>query len=303
MNLTEGDMRKIVLSIGALGSLLAVALCTVPAHAQAARTWVSNTGSGSSCTETSPCGTFAAALAATAPEGEIDCLTSGDYGNGATLAITQSVTINCFNFAGGITAPSGSPAITVSGSNIYVILRSLILDGNGVGTDGIDISNANTVALNYVTIAQFTGRGVFVECSGACGVPITNSYIYLNGTVGILMDGATGSGVLLQNTIVAQNKYGIATSSGNGWTVLSSLIAENTSAGLETNSGAGGYLDGTTVQGNGIGLETFGGPISFNNSNIANNGTAISGTTYSYGNNRILGNSSAGTTPTRINLD
>jgi Right handed beta helix region len=305
---TESDMRKIALSIGALGVLSAAALCTVPAHATGStvRTWVANYGNGSACTETDPCNNFAAALLATAPGGEIDCLTPSDYGNGSTLAISQSVTINCGDFVGGITGPSDSPAITISGpspSNVVVVLKSLFIDGAGVATDGIDVFEANTVALDNVTIANFPDRGIVVECTSACSLPIANSYIYQNGGVGILMDGASGSSVLLQNTTVAQNKFGIATVSGNGWFVLSSLIADNTSAGLETNSGANGYLDATTVVGNGIGLETLGGPISFNNSNIAGNGTAISGTTYSYGNNRIFGNSSAGTTPTRVNLE
>lgn len=300
----ENHMR-IALSIGALGALLAAGLCTAPGYAVTLneRSWVSAGATNTACTQTQPCGTFADALAVTAAGGEISCLTPGDYGNGATLNITISVTIDCGDFVGGITAPSGAAAITVNGSNIYVVLKSLYIHGNGVGTDGIDISNANTVGLTNVTIAGFTGRGILVQCASACGVPVQYSYIYQNGGPGILLDGASGTGALLNYTTVAQNSYGIATVSGNGWTVLSSLIAENTHAGLETNSGAGGYLDGTTVQLNGIGLQTLGGPISLNNSNISNNGTGISGTTYSYGNNRILGNSSAGTTPTRINLE
>jgi hypothetical protein len=135
----EGQMKKIALSIGVLGSLWAAALSTAPAYAQNERSWVSNTGSGAACTETAPCATFEAALAVTANNGEIDCLTPGDYGTGTTLAIGISVTINCGAFVGGITAPSGSPAITVNGSGILVVLKSLVLNGNGVGTDGIDI--------------------------------------------------------------------------------------------------------------------------------------------------------------------
>src|ERR1700691_3345097 len=98
----ERQMRKIILSIGVLGTLLVAALCTAPAYALSQRTWVSNTGSGAACTETAPCATFAAALAVTASGGEIDCLTSGDYGTGSTLTIGISVTINCGTSIGGI---------------------------------------------------------------------------------------------------------------------------------------------------------------------------------------------------------
>ena len=115
-------------------------------------------------------------MAATAAGGEIDCLTAGDYGTGTTLAITQSVTINCGDFVGGITAPSGSPAITVNGSSTTLVtLKSLVLNGNGVGTDGIDILNASNVALNNVTISGFIGRGAFDESSGVSDLVLLNS--------------------------------------------------------------------------------------------------------------------------------
>jgi len=295
-------MRKIILSIGVLGTLLVAALCAAPAYALSARTWVSNTGSGATCTETAPCATLAAALAVTASGGEIDCLTPGDYGTGTTLAIGISVTINCGDFVGGITAPSGSAAITVNGSGIQVTLKSLFINGNGVGTDGVDILNASSVGLNNVTIVAFAGRGVLDESTGVSDLILLNCNVYQNGGVGVVMAGASGSGVYFQYTNSAQNTYGLAIASGNGGTVLNSGLNANSVAGVETDPGASVLVDSSTVVGNGTGLQALG-YIGINNSNVSGNSTGISGTAYSYGNNRIGGNTSAGTTPTRISLD
>ena len=68
-------MRKIAVFIAVLGTTLLPVLCTVPAHAQATRTWVSGVGDDNNpCSRTSPCMTFAGAIAKTAAGGEIDAL-------------------------------------------------------------------------------------------------------------------------------------------------------------------------------------------------------------------------------------
>jgi hypothetical protein len=85
-------MRKIAILIAVLGTTLLPVLCTVPAQAQATRTWVSGVGSdANACTRTAPCLTFAGAIAKTAAGGEIDALDPGGFG---TLTITKSITID-----------------------------------------------------------------------------------------------------------------------------------------------------------------------------------------------------------------
>jgi hypothetical protein len=128
-------------------------------------------------------------------------------------------------------------------------------------------------------------------------VVLLNCIIFQNGGPGVVMAGGSGSAAFLQNTTSAQNSYGLATASGN------SVMNVNSTAGVEADPGANVLVDGTAVEGNGTGVASYSGTITINNSDIVSNGTGITGTTYSYGNNRILGNNSAGTTPTRISTE
>jgi hypothetical protein len=58
-------------------------------------------------------------------------------------------------------------------------------------------------------------------------------------------------------------------------------------------------VDYTEIANNGTGIQTFGN-VALGNSGIVSNTTGISGTTTSYGNNRIFANFAAGNAPTPI---
>src|SRR3954462_6619906 len=103
-------MRRIALLAIAAG-FLAPLLASVPAHAQATRTWVSGVGDDvNPCSRTAPCKTFAGAISKTATAGEINCLDPGGFG---TITITKAMTLNCFYTLGSILA-SGVPGVTVN---------------------------------------------------------------------------------------------------------------------------------------------------------------------------------------------
>jgi hypothetical protein len=303
-NPTEGDMRKIPLSIGALGTLLAVVLGAAPGYAANVRSWVSASGSGTACTQSAPCANFATALAATASGGQINCLTPGEYGNGSTLTITQSVTINCYGVLAGITAPSGSPAISINGSGIQVFLLHLVIDGNGEGTEGIFITNAADVAMHNLLIKGFTGQGVLNESSSEIALLIRDSVIGANGGTAVALAGASGSGALLLNDSIGVSKYGVALTSGNGVTVNNSQIIGNSTGGIYAADGSGMYVVNSSITSNPIGIENAGTSlISVDSSDIQTNGTGVSGSWYSYGNNRLVGNTSNGTAPTEVTTE
>jgi hypothetical protein len=88
-------MRRIAL-FALLAGLLVPVLASVPAYAQASRTWVSGVGDDNNavngCSRTAPCKTFAGAISVTATNGEIDCIDPDGYG---TVTITKSITIDC----------------------------------------------------------------------------------------------------------------------------------------------------------------------------------------------------------------
>ena len=115
-------------------TVLAMLVCLLPAapaQAQAARTFVSAAGSDSNnCINVAtPCRHFAAAYAATAPNGEIYVLDPANYG---ALTITGPVSIEGHGWAS-VAAASGSAAITINanpGDKINII--GVVLDGTAL---------------------------------------------------------------------------------------------------------------------------------------------------------------------------
>src|SRR2546429_7381431 len=83
-------MRKITLLSFSLAAMLVSLLPATPAWA-IPRTWVSSTGTGTTCTRAAPCASFATAQAATDAGGEINCVDAGEYNVGG-LDITKSIT-------------------------------------------------------------------------------------------------------------------------------------------------------------------------------------------------------------------
>src|SRR5690349_6440814 len=121
------NSRSALFVIAVVALPLTVCL-TVPAQAQATRTWVSGVGDDANpCSRTAPCKTFAGAIAKTAPNGEIQCLDPGGFG---AVTITKPISIICEEETGGVLV-SGTNAIVVSLANPTdrVTLRGLNIDG------------------------------------------------------------------------------------------------------------------------------------------------------------------------------
>ena len=153
-------MRKIAALIAVLGTALLPVLCTVPAYAQATRTWVSGVGDDANpCSRTAPCLTFGGAITKTAAGGEIDALDPGGFGS---LNITKSITID----GGGgqvasVMAPPGGTAIEVSaGATDIVTIWNVQFQGNlgnGSGATGNYGINFNSGAMLSIDNCKFDG--------------------------------------------------------------------------------------------------------------------------------------------------
>src|SRR5580700_2592827 len=97
--------------LAALACAIGLSLFSMPANAQATRTWVSGVGDDANpCSRTAPCKTFAGAISKTAPAGEINVLDPGGFGG---VTITKSITISSVAFEAGVLV-SGTPGITVA---------------------------------------------------------------------------------------------------------------------------------------------------------------------------------------------
>src|ERR1700760_3427083 len=100
--------------ISSFGAAIAVASAlfaiSVPAHAQATRTFVAGVGNDADpCSRTAPCKTFAGAISKTAVNGIINCIDNGAYG---AVTIVKSITIDCHDvFASILTNQDGPTGI------------------------------------------------------------------------------------------------------------------------------------------------------------------------------------------------
>src|ERR1700692_3678609 len=106
-----------------------MALFSMPANAQATRTWVSGVGDDANpCSRTAPCKTFAGAISKTAAPGEINCLDPGGFG---ALTITKSIAIKCVGVEAGV---------LVSGTNGFNISAAAT---DVVYIEGLDLAGLN----------------------------------------------------------------------------------------------------------------------------------------------------------------
>src|SRR5947209_11059218 len=111
------SMRTITLwsATGILGFLL-----SAPVAQAIPRTFVSGTGSGTTCTRTTPCATFQAAHDATDAGGEVNCVDAGEFG---AVTVTKSITIDCTGTVG--TVATTTPSISINAAGAVVRLRGL----------------------------------------------------------------------------------------------------------------------------------------------------------------------------------
>lgn len=257
-------------------TLLATAL---PAHAQATRTWVSGVGDDANpCSRTAPCKTFAGAISKTAVNGIINCLDPAGYG---AVTITKSIEIDCHHVIGSVLV-SGTNGINISGAGINVTLRGLSVEGIGTGLIGVNILQANAVHIEQCRIWGFqagSARGVSIT-SGAIKVFISDTTFAENGT------GATGGSIIS------------APSAASSLTV-DRVSVTNSVFGLASNFNSKVSIGRSVFNGNTTGVEADpGAQVFLGNSDVSFNATAFMGTVTSFGNNRAVGNTSIGTTPT-----
>ena len=293
-------------------------LSSVPAHAQATRTWVSGVGDDANpCSRTAPCKTFAGAISKTAASGEINCLDPGGFG---AVTITKSMTIDCEGTLGSILA-SGTNGVNVNDAatatpgTIRVILRNIAINGAGTttGSTGVNFSSGGSLELRNVKIFGFTtgnAQGLRVT-AGPSQTAVFDSEISYNGNAGIFVDpGAASALVTLQRVQLNKNLEGFRASGAGGGVVFASiqdtLVSANGSFGIIGVTAAGGApvnLDiqrsssnlngGAGIRASGAGVQVFIGSSMVTANDIgfsAVNGGAI----LSFGNNAVDNNTSNG---------
>jgi hypothetical protein len=294
-------MQKVKSFGAAIAVASALFAISAPAHAQATRTYVSGVGSDANpCSRTAPCKTFAGAISNTATNGIINCLDPAGYG---AVTITKSLTIDCHETLGSILTGEGGSGIIINVTTAdpkdtlrTVRLRNVDISGNNLGSTGVNILSATAVIMEDMSITQMTKQGILdSRTDGSTLLAVKNSIIANNGGPGVSV-ASQGGGVVLDNVHSIKNAFGIGVAKSNNVTINRSVFSGNSTAGLQADSGAMMTVDNSVASHNATGISGAG-TITLGNTDITFNGTAISGPSTSYGNNRLFGNTAAGVGP------
>jgi hypothetical protein len=189
---------------------MGMSLLSVPAHAQATRTWVSGVGDDANpCSQTSPCKTFAGAMSKTAPGGEINVLDPGGFG---AVTITKSITISSEGREAGVLVSGTNGIVIDAGATDTVILKGLDIEGIGTGLNGIQVLSGLQVYVFNCRIHHFVNNGINMASStSGARLYVKDSQILQNGTSnsnpltgGINVNGTANAGVI-SDTLVDKN--------------------------------------------------------------------------------------------------
>jgi parallel beta helix pectate lyase-like protein len=163
----------------------------------------------------------------------------------------------------------------VAASNVF--LENVLVSNNSQADPGIKDKRAGpgVLTMNNCSVTGVSGPGILI-------VPAS-------GTIGVDLD----------NVRSTNNLYGVAVGSGGRVMIKNSIFAGNGDAGIEGDGGSIIDINTSQISFNSTGIVSPGN-ITISASGVLSNSTGISGPTQSFGNNRIVANSAAGTTPTMI---
>jgi hypothetical protein len=279
---------KLVVCIFAVVAVLVLA--SVPAHAQATRTWVSGVGDDANpCSRTAPCKTFAGAISKTAVGGEINVLDPGGFG---AVTITKAITISSQDFEAGVLV-SGTNGIIVQVPNAAdtVILRGLDIEGLGTGLTGVLINTGGNVTVENCTINKFTVDGIgFTPTVAGSQLHVSNTIARNNGSRGINIGPTAAASATIDRVRLDHNNVGLQLTTANGNVAVTDSIASNSAfAGF---GALGGVLniERSLASHNGTGVNCGAGTtVRLGNMSVTDNFTPItnSGACFTYKNNDI----------------
>src|ERR1041385_4527258 len=196
--------RVLILTVLTLG-------ITTLANAQATRTWVSGVGDDANpCSRTAPCKTFAGAISKTASPGIINCLDPGGFG---AVTITKSIMIDCTGTLGSVLSSGVQGVIVNALTTDKIILRNIDISGAGttLGTNGVNVIQAQSVQLQNVYIETYSSTGIeTTNTSNQISVNLDNCHISNAGTGVFVNSSSTGTTLLtVDHSSINNNTNGI----------------------------------------------------------------------------------------------
>ena len=291
-------------------SIAAALLVGSSAQAQLFRAYLSVAGNdGNPCTLQAPCRLLPAALNAVASGGEVWMLDSANY-NTATVNVAKSVSILAVPGVVGSVVATGGPAIHITGAELTVALRNLVI-GPVVtlpaGTVGVSMDGSDSVlTVENSLIANLAEDGIRVQ--GVGSLKVANTTLRNNGFYAIsLNDGAHAaiSGTQMLNNVAggvyAGNSIGSRTTTAS---IFESVISGGTDGVLADNGAADATarisIIGSTIEKMNYGISSYTNDVGAAEVNIGSslivnndNGWDQSGagaTIRTLGNNQMRGN-------------
>jgi hypothetical protein len=280
--------------------LMLLVVVSAGAAEAAQRTFVS-AASGSDanpCTRAFPCRSFGTAIGQTDPGGEVVVLDSGGYG---PVAINQSVAIIAPpGVHAAVSAFSGNAIHVFAASTDVVIVRGLYLNGLG-GSHGISFGSGKTLHVENCVISGFSNTGVFATAPGA-DIYVIDSISRGNLTGFHFSTTTTIRASLDSVRAEANSAYGVRASNNSVVTVTHSVAAGN-ATGFFSDASGEINVESCTATMNNTGVHAHG-TARVRNSLIAANSSGVlsslGGSTISFGNNGLHGNSLNGTFTTTV---
>jgi len=321
---------------GLAGAAVAAALLAAsgPVAGAGQRSFVSTSGvDNPTCSITSPCRGFNAAITATAPGGEVIALDSGGYGQ---MTITKSLSIIAPpGVYAGISVSVGDGVSILTVPTDAVTLRGLTINNVGMGARGIFFNGAGRLFVSDVTITGFLFEGLRMNPLAPSEIVVERSAISRNGGRGISIESGAGVDIkaVMDGLHVHHNTEGIFTSNTLSMTIRNSVISRNAQTGVgvfpqvagsntqvtlisteialnggrgvwagDPNGAAAVTIDDCTIVGNNTGIDTTNAAqVRLAGTTISRNATGIAyaagGLALSQGNNLIDGNTADGAAP------
>ncbi|MFH0298070.1 right-handed parallel beta-helix repeat-containing protein [Bradyrhizobium sp. 31Argb] len=267
------------------------------------------------CTFALPCRSFQKAHDTVAANGEIDVLDSADYG---VLNITKAVNIQGHGFSIMAQANGWTNAIMINaGPNDKVSLHGLLIDGGGVGNNGITFRSGASLDIQECLIRNFIQTGLSFEPNAAGSLSVSDTRIAANSfgiSVGVNTKQATTS-VFNRVVVVGNLVAGLQISGGlapTNLTVSDSIFSNNGTYGVDLERGSGGAPDVVTLRNVVVSYHEFGiaakvdSLIRITKSTITGNGIGLypksGGQIVSFGDNSLAGNTTDGVPTSTILL-
>src|ERR1700737_3205533 len=192
-------MNRTLIRRAVVVSLFLAVIAVLRGFAQAARVFLSGTGSdaGDCSNAAAPCRSLQYAINQAAAGAEVVIVSSGGYG-GAT--ITKSITVNAPT---GVIAFVGRTITITIASTDTVTLRGLSMNGAVFGdADGIAFTAGGTLNIENTVVSSFASYGVNDSASGF-KLWVNNCDIKKSGN-GI---GVVGASAVIENSRAVNNSY------------------------------------------------------------------------------------------------